>query len=320
MRVLILFLATAVSTMPVASWAASIAWSSPFEIETDADLKIAAGGLLYAINGGDHTGPAEELDPASQGAPMNFASIDSPAGVLPLQWTEVNTGPGSRFDSPTFGEVTSFLAGDGTAIELSTSTELASEVLGDFDDALFDGLTVRADDVGGLATLSAGSRIYRPDVAESGNSLTGNPALDSVLNSSVWADGRTVGSSTLVVQLNDLTPGETYQVQIVANGDTRPPRGTTMERSISAITADDGLGNVSAPLGVFRDLDGDGFRHVNAVLGVFSADAESQTINLVLAAGRNPGFSLLTVSRVPEPSSALLVILGVVVAGSSRRR
>ena len=282
-------------------YAAPITWGSPFEIVTDADLELSFGPVLYAINGGDYDGPIEELDPVSQSFPSPPTNLVVGSKTIPLEWTQVNTGPGSKFDSATFGEVIDHLPGDNQSVSLSTFTEREPEVLGDFDDALFDGLFVRADDVGGTVQLSATNRIYQPDVAEPGNSLTGNTTLDSVLNSSIWTDGRTTGLSTLIVDLNLLEAGKDYQVQIVANADTREPRGTKQERNVSAFTVNDDEGNSSAELGVFRDLDSDGFRHVNSLLGTFTADDVTQRINLVHAFGRNPGFSLLIVSEVAGP-------------------
>ncbi len=288
-------------------WGAEVTWGDPFEIVTDADLELSYGPVRYAISGGDYDGPIEELQPPTQAYPTPPPSITVGSRVIPLQWTQVNTGPDSLFQSATFGEVTTFLPGDEKAINLSTDTEREAAVLGDFDDALFDSLTVRSDDQGGTVALSAANRIYNPAVIEPENGLTGNATLDSVLNSSVWADGRVFGFSTLVVELNALSIGKEYQVQIVANGDTRPPRGANIERNISAITVNDGTGpdglsgNSSEELGVFRDLDGDGFRHVNSVIGTFAADDVSQTLNLVLANGRNPGFSLIVVSERAEP-------------------
>jgi hypothetical protein len=138
---------------------------------------------------------------------------------------------------------------------------------------------------------------------------TGNNELDILLNSQVFFDGRSIGSSALNISLNNLTPGITYQVQVIGAAHSSNP---------TAVTLDDGLGNSVAGLSGFADLDNDTNSHVTSVLGTFTADATSQAINAVLEDNRNSGISGLIVTQVPEPTTLSLLVLGLLFA--SRRR
>jgi PEP-CTERM motif len=109
--------------------------------------------------------------------------------------------------------------------------------------------------------------------------------------------------------LSGLTIGNTYQIQLFANDS----RGCCSARSQYY---DDGLGN-NSPIVVQGSF--------LSTMGVFTADASSQAINFNLVPG-NPGDpnalvlsayvlrDITSQSGVPEPSTALMVGLGLVAA------
>ena len=129
-------------------------------------------------------------------------------------------------------------------------------------------------------------------------------AFDIVLNSHTWQGG---GGS---FEIDSLTPGEPYAVQIFGVYDTRD---CCAERET---VFSDGRGLDAASGGVFR---GQG----QAVTGFFTADAETQTIEVfggVGGDGVDPGLSAYVVRQVPEPSGIGLAMFGLLGLLKLRRR
>jgi hypothetical protein len=155
---------------------------------------------------------------------------------------------------------------------------------------------------------------------------TGDAALDSVLASQVWSDARTANSagSALVVTMGGLTPGTTYQVQVIGPGDGRVPDSGKVDNSANVDFVTDNLGHLGQGLAADADVNGDGIAHVTSLLGTFTADAtEAETFDIELTAGRNPGFSaMILTAAAPEPTSAVTVgaATAALLGGRRRRR
>ena len=157
------------------------------------------------------------------------------------------------------------------------------------------------------------------DFFTGGGGDTGNADLNAVYNSHGWnGDGATL-------TLEGLTVGTDYMLQLLGAGDTR---GCCDTRSQAG---DDGNGNIS----------GDFYRGNSSVVGSFTADAETQAFSVVSGTdnGVDPGLSgmILTqgdgtfvsafnvagsadVTVVPEPSSAILALCGLLGLNGFRRK
>lgn len=267
--------------------AAGINWGSPFELVSDADIDLTYP-VVYAHNAGDLTGnpnvldytpPAVPLTADIAGQPLAFDHVEAIYGV------DASFGQlGFPFES--FGDAIDHLPGGGENVTYSTTdwrTVPNPQVTFDGD---------LSDDFNRNYTIS-----------------TGNNELDILLNSQVFFDGRSIGSSALNISLNNLTPGVTYQVQVIGAANSSNP---------TTVTLDDGLGNSVAGLSGFADLDSDTNSHVTSVLGTFTADSTSQAINAVLEDNRNSGISGLILTQVPEPTTLTLLSLSLLI--SVRRR
>lgn len=123
---------------------------------------------------------------------------------------------------------------------------------------------------------------------------SGNETLDSFLSSSVFADARTVGDE-LNMLLRGLIVGESYEIQLVAT--------TAREDVLGSVS--DGNGNVATG---FNGITSGGTGPA-IITGSFIADASTQTVDVILDGGRNPGISLAVLSQttvVPVPAAAWL--------------
>lgn|GEM_PF-1556470 len=135
-----------------------------------------------------------------------------------------------------------------------------------------------------------------------GVNTTGDLALDTLLNSHSYAPG---GGS---FDITGLTVGDSYQIQIIAVGDTR---GCCLDRNQQ----------FGGGTGISDDLRrGD----PSSVVGSFIADGPFQTINVLVGSGvsSDPGISGVQVRNVsiPEPGTALLSFAGLLGLALRRRR
>ncbi len=259
--------------------AGTITWGTPFELVSDADIDLTYP-VVYALNAGDTTNNARILTGTAPASPLvatiggKSVSFDGVEGKYGLDSAFGQLG----FVFESFGDATSNLAGGSENVTFGVSTPRTVPL---------PQVSVDKDPT----SLASEGRIY--------STSTGNAELDTILNSQVFFDGRSVGFSALNISLNNLSPGQQYQVQIVAAADSRPASSSVP----SVVTLNDGGGNSVAGLSGFADLDGDTILHVTSVLGTFTADGTSQPINAVLQAQRNGGVSAIIVTAIPEPAS-----------------
>lgn len=257
--------------------AAPIEWAPAFEIVTDNDIKLDRREVVYAVNGGDNTG-----NPARQNSGLSLPSVHTVtigSRSIEFEGIEGTYGTASTFGQATFGDITTHLPGMFDNVTIGQTNERGTPFPQvDWDRSL-------ASELGEV-------RIYTP--------LTGNAGLDFILASQVWSDGRTAGASATHLTLRNLVAGRQYQVQVIAGADSRPPRGSAIERSLVNLTLNDGEGNSVENVGAFRDIDGDGVKHVSSAVGKFVAGNDTQLVNVLLAAGRNPGFAAVIVSTYPQ--------------------
>lgn len=275
---------------PSLAAAAPITWRPAFELVTDADIDLSFGPVVYALNGGDNTGN----EPFMLSPQPSVRTVTVGTTAIPFDGIEAVYGDAASFGMmgfpfETFGDAVTSLPGDGSNVTFTTAnTRSVAIPQVSFDLGAADGLGDRTYDVG-----------------------TGNADLDAILASQVFFDGRGIGSSSLGISLNNLTPGQAYQVQLF---------GPAAESGrISEVVVDDGEGNEVTGLGGLLDLDMDGTSHVASVIGTFVADGTSQSINTVLAVQRNSGISGLILTTVPEPSAAILAAVALA-GGVARRR
>lgn len=278
--------------IPAVADAAPITWRPAFELVTDADIDLSFGPVAYAVNGGDNTGN----EPFMTSPRSSIRTVTISGTAIPFEGIETVYGAASQFGSlgsifETFGDAIDHVQSVGGNVTFSTTaTRTVSKPQVSFDLADAPSLGLRAYDIG-----------------------TGNADLDAILASQVFFDGRGIGTSALNISLNNLTPGQPYQLQLIG------PAAQAGRARVSQATANDGLGNTVAGLAGQLDLDGDSVLHVTTVVGVFTADSTSQVVNVVLAADRNSGISGLILTTVPEPSTALLAAAAAV-GGVARRR
>ena len=211
------------------------------------------------------------------------------------------------------------LAATAFALLLSTSSVRAADITW----GAVDGDTTVADLIGGTPIT------FAPFEYPGGNAAgtfftgdggdTGNAELNSVYDSHGW------NGAGATLTLDGLTAGSDYMIQLLGAGDTR---GCCNTRSQAA---DDGNGNLS----------GDFYRGNSSVIGSFTADAATQDFMVVAGTdnGVDPGLSGFILSEadgtfvsaftvagaddvtvVPEPSSSLLAILGLLGLALRRQR
>ena len=136
---------------------------------------------------------------------------------------------------------------------------------------------------------------------------TDNFELDDILNSHGWA-GAAPGSGVAVLELQDLTVGQGYQIQLIGAADDR---GCCEYRQMEIwnedeepVTSADGS---ELWFGRSNDFDQDDERGPGSVIGTFTADADTQQIWLVGTAefddgnegfgnGNDPGLSAYVLS------------------------
>lgn len=150
---------------------------------------------------------------------------------------------------------------------------------------------------------------------------TGDASLDTLLAAHTYNIGPL---AEVTHTLSGLTVGQTYQIQIVGQADDRPRYGDF----ITNVDGGDSGGGVT--IHRFVDIDGDGSKHVSSSIGIFTADATTQSFTTNgetldgLPTAPEPdwlghgGFSALILSEVPStviPEPAAAVLIGLCVVG-----
>jgi hypothetical protein len=173
-------------------------------------------------------------------------------------------------------------------------------------------------DAGGAVTVAGMPFVVAPiaagvpgTVSNTGNgwfysTATDDANLDIVLDSHTYISGANPGGIGRV-DMGPLTPGNTYMVQMIAVGDTR---GCCALRTQ---TVEDEFGNVSGAM-----ARGDGAW----VVGTFVADGTGVQ-SVFVAGATDPGLSglvLRDLGVIPEPSGAVLTLLGLAGLALRRRR
>src|SRR5215470_13633542 len=89
---------------------ASITWSSAFEVVSDADIDVSSP-VVYAVNGGDSIGNANFIPAATLATLSDTRNVVIAGKTVSFQGQHGAYGAGSTFASTTFGDATTFLAG-----------------------------------------------------------------------------------------------------------------------------------------------------------------------------------------------------------------
>jgi hypothetical protein len=119
-----------------------------------------------------------------------------------------------------------------------------------------------------------------------GGGDTGDANLNTILNSHSYGPG-----NAWSIQLTGLSPGADYQIQLIGGGDTR---GCCSSRNQRA-------GDGESPESISGDFSRSG---VGSVIGTFTADATTQTINVLpgLNNGVDPSLSAYLLRSVAPPT------------------
>ncbi|CAN5336996.1 hypothetical protein BH23VER1_BH23VER1_02640 [soil metagenome] len=115
---------------------------------------------------------------------------------------------------------------------------------------------------------------------------TGNAELNTVFNSHVWSP------SAWSFALSGLSAGTTYQIQVIAAGDTRDCCGSRNQRA----------GDAESPANLSGDFSRSG---VGSVVGRFTADGTTQAIQILPGSvgGTDPGISGYILRETSPPDS-----------------
>jgi hypothetical protein len=193
------------------------------------------------------------------------------------------------WDAPIVNTTAGDISTDGTLHASSNSSGPTDQTI--------NGVTFAADASGPLGSNASGT-FY---TTGGGVNTTGDIGLDTLLDSHSYQGGG--GANFDII---NLTPGDTYEIQIIAVGDTR---GCCASREQ----------NFSGDGVVFS---GDLLRSdPSSVIGTFLADAATQ--NIIVGGTTDPGLSgyqVRNISTIPEPGTALLSFAGLLGMALRRRR
>lgn len=145
-----------------------------------------------------------------------------------------------------------------------------------------------------------------------GNAAAPYSALSAGYQALVSSGRYTDGATLETLNLSGLTIGQSYLVQFWVNDSRGGTSGRTLDLTAGATAVlDFNVQNVAGGLGQY-------------VIGTFTADTTTQTFNLLGShnAGTTDSTQLngFQIRAVPEPSQALLAVLGVISIGLRRRR
>lgn len=203
-----------------------------------------------------------------------------------------------------------------------------------------------AADVAGISAGVSGSGAYAgvsvstnnanaagPTTFGDGEFTAGAVGIPGLINSGVWG---TTGNAIGVLSLSGLTMGNTYEMQILVN-DARGGTGAGIRDTNWELGFNDGNGGTT--IAALADLTNRPF-NVSAdpnlagdyIIGTFVATATTQSFDFAATRGNNPAdvyvlgnplvqvnagqaqinaFQLRETAVVPEPSSALLALIGL---------
>ncbi len=286
--------------------AAAVAWGTPFELVSDADIDLSFGPIVYAQNGGDNIGNESKIPTSEIPALADPKVVSIGSQAISFEGIDAVYGSDSFFGSlgfvfETFGDAVDHLSGQSNNVTFGIRNHRTVPI----PQVTFDPTPATEFDPPEEADYSI---------------ATGNTGLDSILDSIVFMDSRrSLGSGetestagALEIYLNNLEVGKQYQVQIIGGADTRQfdsdpavidpsYQANSTGNGVSPIgTLSDGLGNMVTNVGAFLDLDGDEVGHVTTVLGTFTADSTTQQLDFLLQRGRNAGISAVILLEAAE--------------------
>ena len=212
----------------------------------------------------------------------------------------------------------------GAATELKTASDLIAGVIsttginGGYDAPVVNGVTYQnysgptnytqftGQPTAITTTYSTMAATFSQAMADIYSVETGNAGLNTLLATSLYNSG----TDTITIQMNSLTIGANYRVQLVGLADTR---GSFSE----FWTSPDGG---TTKLYRYVDLgDADSVKNVLYSIGSFTANATTQSFTTTGNSGG--GFSAMVIAQdtIPEPSAALLGSLGMLALLRRRR-
>ena len=248
-----------------------------FRATCAATLAVVASGLLVSTE----TWAA----PITWGLPF---MIDSP--------DDIDTSFGRLHEAVNYTD-----AADTMDDTVNTGTEMITFVRKFANDPSLSHSSLQGDAAGALNDSYDNSppRFY--------NTLTGDTALDDVLNGQVWTGQPAstvdvIQQRQIVVTLSGLVAGQDYQLQVLGPADDR---SCCAARTVNV---DDLQGNTAL---LTRST-------LHSVLGTFTADAATQQFAMTGVAaisGNDPGLDGYVLRVIPEPSSSMLIALGLGIVG-----
>jgi hypothetical protein len=132
-----------------------------------------------------------------------------------------------------------------------------------------------------------------------GNRVSGRPSTADIyplIYNAVVSPVAVSNQSFMTLQLQNLTIGQPYRLQLVFSSDQASRGVTVTDTTASAGTSTPGTtGNIS-----YGTTEGP-----KVITGLFTADATTQSVNIIATtSGTRVQFSGFTVAAVPEPASA----------------
>jgi hypothetical protein len=215
----------------------------------------------------------------------------------------------------------------GAATELKTASDLIAGVIsttginGGYDAPVVNGVTYQnysgptnytqftGQPTAITTTYSTVAATFSQAMTDTYSVETGDTGLNTLLATHIYNTSNS-GADTITIQMNSLTIGANYRVQLVGNADNRGAYDNIW-------TSPDGG---TTKLYRYVDLgDADSVKNVLYSIGSFTANATTQSFTTTGSSGG--GFSAMVIARdtIPEPSAALLGSLGMLALLRRRR-